>query len=182
MLHAQILQINRGSFERCNKEHSCTNARLPCVKGAGAEGKTEGLSVRKTNFQPQRAQPFELCKKESSCTEVSLHLLEGEGDRAAVEGVNHGAKLTFVIREEFMATKQETVGAQEESTLPPSAFLWFFRFTRKERTEILIPVRRRGRIFCSRRRHGRAGIRGAGRGRRNRRGCAPARRRRYSRE
>ncbi|MBQ1217050.1 MAG: hypothetical protein IIX85_03735, partial [Clostridia bacterium] len=46
---------------------------------------TEGLSLRKTNFQPQRAQPFELCKKESSCTEVSLHLLEGEGDRSAVK-------------------------------------------------------------------------------------------------
>ena len=58
---------------------------------------------------------------------------------AELEGVNHGAKLTFVIREKFMATKQETVGAQEESTLPPSAFLWFFRFTRKERTPLSRP-------------------------------------------
>ncbi|MBQ5819686.1 MAG: hypothetical protein IIW31_00480, partial [Clostridia bacterium] len=47
---------NRGSFERCNKERSRTNVRLPCVKGAGtANAVTEGLSLRKTYFSSVEA-------------------------------------------------------------------------------------------------------------------------------
>ena len=85
------LLLCRTHFYPChpreNKNRTLAHkSKAPLCKGSWiAEGKTEGLSLRKTNFQPQRAQPFELCKKESSCTEVSLHLLEGEGDRAAVK-------------------------------------------------------------------------------------------------
>ena len=80
--------------------------KAPLCKGSWiAEGKTEGLSLRKTNFLTVESAFLERCKIERWRTKVSLHLLEGEGDRIAVEGVNFCAKFAFVIREKFMATK-----------------------------------------------------------------------------
>ena len=71
-------------------ERSCTNARLPCVKGAGtANAVTEGLFPRKTYFTPSKAQSFEPCKKDRWCTDGRLPLVRGAGAaNAATEGID----------------------------------------------------------------------------------------------